>query len=68
MGDHVMKMAELKKQSVDQLNKELIALHKEQFNLRMQKVTGEVAQTHLFSRVRRAIARIKTILREKEGS
>lgn len=58
---------ELRKKSVDELKKELIALCKEQFNLRMQRATAEVKQTHLFRRVKRDIARIKTILSEKEG-
>jgi ribosomal protein L29 len=34
----------------------------------MQKTTGEVPQTHLFRKIRRNIAKIKTILKEKEGS
>lgn len=62
-----MNATELKKKSVDELKNELIALCKEQFNLRMQRATAEVSQTHLFRKGRRAIARIKTILSEKEG-
>ncbi|HYF98008.1 MAG TPA: 50S ribosomal protein L29 [Coxiellaceae bacterium] len=61
-----MKAAELKQKSVDELKKELLNLLKEQFNLRMQKGMGSVAKPHLFTRVRRDIARVKTILREKE--
>jgi len=63
-----MKTAELKEKSVDELKKEILILLKEQFNLRMQKGTGSIMKPHLFTRVRRDIARIKTILREKEGS
>ena len=63
-----MKTAELKQKSVDELKKEILGLLKEQFNLRMQKGMGQVPKPHLFTRVRRDIARIKTILREKEGS
>ena len=63
-----MKTTELKQKSVDELKKEIFSLLKEQFNLRMQRGMGQVAKPHLFTRVRRDIARIKTILREKEGS
>jgi large subunit ribosomal protein L29 len=63
-----MKASELKSKSVGDLKGEMLALLKEQFNLRMQRGVGQVAQTHLFRKVRREIARIKTILREKEGS
>lgn len=63
-----MKANELRKKTVEQLNKEIVAISKERLNLRVQKVVGEVKQTHLFKLARRNIARIKTILSEKEGS
>jgi large subunit ribosomal protein L29 len=59
-----MDVADLRKKSVDDLNEELVALRREQFNLRMQKVTGEVSQNHQHNRVRKDIARVKTILSE----
>ena len=59
-----MKATELRDKSVEELNKELIDLLKEQFNLRMQQATGQQAQTHQFGAIRRDIARIKTVLRE----
>lgn len=37
------------------------------FNLRMQKATGQLSQTHLLKQVRRDIARVKTLLNEKAG-
>ena len=40
---------------------------REQFNLRMQKATGQLSQTHLLKQVRRDIARVKTVLNEKAG-
>jgi large subunit ribosomal protein L29 len=43
----------------------LLALLKEQFNLRIQKGSGQAAKSHLFKKVRLGIARIKTILNEK---
>ena len=62
-----MKATELREKSVEELNKELIDLLKEQFNLRMQKATGQLSQTHLLKQVRRDIARVKTVLNEKAG-
>ncbi len=63
-----MNASELKKKTVEELQSELLALFKEQFNLRIQKGIGQMPQTHVFKKVRRDIARIKTVLREKEGS
>ena len=53
---------ELREKSADQLNAHLGDLRKEQFNLRMQKATGQQAKTHETRRVRREIARVKTLL------
>jgi len=61
-----MSTEELETKSINELNKELLELRKEQFNLRMQKGMGESPKPHLHKRVRRDIARIKTILKEKE--
>ncbi|MBN8443867.1 MULTISPECIES: 50S ribosomal protein L29 [Rheinheimera] len=63
-----MKASELKAKSVEELNAELLGLLREQFNLRMQAATGQLAQTHLLKTVRRDIARVKTILTEKAGA
>ena len=59
-----MDASELRGKSADELNEELIALRREQFNLRMQKATGELNQNHQHRRVRKDIARIKTVLNE----
>jgi large subunit ribosomal protein L29 len=59
-----MNAAELRKKSVEELNDELVALRREQFNLRMQAATGELAQVHQHGRVRKDIARVKTVLNE----
>ena len=61
-----MKTNELRNKTEAELKKELLELLKEQFNLRMQKGMGEVPRPHLYKQVRRNIARIKTLLREKE--
>ena len=63
-----MNTAELRNKSADELNKELMELLREQFNLRMQKGTGQLARPHQMKQVRRNIARVKTLLREKAGS
>tara|TARA_B100000678_G_scaffold169528_1_gene141391 strand:+ start:353 stop:529 length:177 start_codon:yes stop_codon:yes gene_type:complete len=51
--------------TVDQLSDELAKLKKEQFNLRFQKATGQLEKTSRVKEVRRDIARIKTIARQK---
>ena len=63
-----MEAAELKNKSIEELNEELVALRREQFNLRMQQATGELAQNHQHRRVRRDIARVKTVLNELDRS
>ncbi|MFB0912978.1 MAG: 50S ribosomal protein L29 [Glaciecola sp.] len=60
-----MKATELKQKSVEELNVELISLFREQFNLRMQHSTGQLAKTDQLRTVRRSIARVKTILTQK---
>jgi large subunit ribosomal protein L29 len=59
-----MQAEELRSKSADELNEELLALRREQFNLRMQQATGELANNSQHRRVRRDIARVKTILSE----
>ncbi len=63
-----MNVKELREKSIDQLNEELVALLKEQFNLRMRKATGQLKQSHLVGCVKRDIARIKTVLTQKAGN
>lgn len=62
-----MKTQELSQKTVDELNDSLLKELKEQFNLRMQKSTGQLNQTHLMKQTRRNIARIKTVLKQKAG-
>jgi large subunit ribosomal protein L29 len=61
-----MKAADLRAKSIDQLNEELVELRREQFNLRMQNATGEHTHNHEHSRVRKDIARVKTVISELE--
>lgn len=60
-----MNASELKEKNVEELQAELLELRKEQFNLRMQKATGQSNQTHTLKDVRRNIARVKTVLNQK---
>ena len=59
-----MKASDLRAKSVEELNEELVALRREQFNLRMQQASGELTHNHEHGRVRKDIARVKTILNE----
>ncbi|MFN8831243.1 MAG: 50S ribosomal protein L29 [Labrys sp. (in: a-proteobacteria)] len=63
-----MKIAEVRQLSADQLSDELAKLKKEQFNLRFQKATGQLENTSRVREVRRTIAKIKTIQRQKAAS
>lgn len=57
---------EYRNMSIEDLNKELVGLRREQFSLRMQAGSGNTPKTHMFTVVRRNIARLKTVLTEKE--
>jgi large subunit ribosomal protein L29 len=59
-----MNASDLRTKSVDELNEELVALRREQFNLRMQQATGELTHNTEHGRVRKDIARVKTVLNE----
>ena len=61
-----MKVSDVREKSIPELRTELVALLKEQFNLRMQKGLGEAPKLHILRQVRRDIARVKTVIREKE--
>jgi len=63
-----MKATELREKNTDELVAELLRLRREQFNLNMAKATGQLAQTHLLGQVRRDIARVKTVLNQKEAA
>ncbi len=60
-----MAAEDLRGKSEDQLRDELAKLKKEQFNLRFQAATGQLEKTHRAGEVRREIARIQTVMREK---
>ena len=57
---------ELRAKSVEELNEELVAAKKELFNLRFQNATNQLDNTSRIKEVRKNIARIQTIITEKE--
>lgn len=61
-----MNARELRARGEDELRKELVDLHREAFNLRMQKGMGQMSRPSQVKKVRRDIARLKTILSERE--
>jgi large subunit ribosomal protein L29 len=60
-----MKASELRAKSAEELNQEVLSLTKAQFGLRMQKATQQLSNTSQLRKVRRDIARAKTVLTEK---
>lgn len=61
-----MDTSALREKNGQELTDELLNLRREQFNLRMQQATGQLVRPHEYRRVRRDIARIKTVLREQQ--
>lgn len=57
-------LVELRKKNLEQLNSELIATRKEQFNLRIKHKTGQLNETNQLNTARKKIARIKTLMNE----
>ncbi len=55
---------ELRSKTTEDLAEDLLVLRREQFNLRMQRATGELARPSEYSRVRKDIARVKTVMNE----
>jgi large subunit ribosomal protein L29 len=60
-----MKIDDIRALTADQLADQLVSLKKEQFNLRFQAATGQIEKTHRVGELRKDIARIKTVLRDK---
>ena len=63
-----MKAADLRSKTMTELEQELLALRREQFNLRMQRGGGQAPRPDQFSRVRKDIARVKTVINEKQAA
>ena len=64
----MLKPEDLRHMTVDQLDDEVLKLKKERFNLRFQRATGQLENTSRVREVRRDIARIKTIARQKRAA
>ena len=62
-----MNATEFRTKSAEELETTLSELRKEQFNLRMQKGTGQLSRPSEMNRVRKAIARVKTVMNEKKA-
>ncbi|BBO21951.1 MAG: 50S ribosomal protein L29 [Candidatus Desulfobacillus denitrificans] len=63
-----MKAKELRAKDTAELNKELLELRKAQFSMRMQMATQQLQNTSQLGKVRKDIARVKTLLREKAAT
>ena len=62
-----VKPGDVRAMTVDQIDDEVLKLKKEQFNLRFQRATGQLENTSRVRQVRRDIARLKTIARQKKA-
>ncbi len=63
-----MNIQDIRGMNADQLKDQLLSLKKEQFNLRFQAATGQMEKSHRVNEVRKDIARIKTVLRNKTAA
>ena len=63
-----MKASELRQKTKEELGAMLFELSREQFNLRMQKGTGQLSKPDQVKKVKRDIARVHTVLNEKARS
>jgi large subunit ribosomal protein L29 len=62
-----MKTEEIRKMTTEEINKKVIECKDELFKLRMEQSAGTLVQTHKITELRKTIARLKTILNEKEN-
>ncbi|MCF6302924.1 MAG: 50S ribosomal protein L29 [Devosiaceae bacterium] len=63
-----MDIADIRAKTLDELKDELETLKKEQFNLRFQRATQQMENTSRVRQVRREVAKVKTVMREKRES
>ncbi len=63
-----MKTSEIRKMSKEDINKKITELKKELFDLRMKQATGNLDKPHKVNELRKTVARLKTVLNEKDGS
>ena len=63
-----MKASEIRKMSTEEINKKIVDLKKELFDLRMRQASGTLEKPHKINELRKTIARLKTVLNELDGS
>ena len=63
-----MKLQDIREKSVDELNTLVVDMKKELFNLRLQKSTNKLENPAAIANTKRTIARIKTVIKEKEAA
>ena len=63
-----MKTSEIRKMNKDEINSKIVELKKELFDLRMKQAVGNRDKPHKINALRKDVARLKTILAEKDGS
>ena len=63
-----MKTSEIRKMSKEDINKKITEIKTELFDLRMKQATGNLDKPHKINALRKDVARLKTILTEKDGS
>ena len=63
-----MRAGQVHEMTIDQLNDELVKLKKEKFNLRFQAASGQLENTARVRQIRRDIARIRTVARERSAA
>ncbi len=61
-----MKASDLRQKNADELYEQLLELRREHFNLRMQQGSGQVVKPHQWREIKRDIARVKTVLNERD--
>jgi len=63
-----MKASEIRKMTAEEINKKISELKTELFELRMKQATGNLDKPHKINELRKTVARLKTVLTEKDGS
>ena len=62
-----MKTNEIRNMSTEDINKKIVELKDELFDLRMKQATAQVEKTNRINEIRKTIARMKTVINEREG-
>ena len=62
-----MRAQDLREKTLEELQEDLVALYRDQFNYRMQNSSGQLGEIHLMGSIRKDIARVKTIITEKKN-